>query len=276
MNSYLENLERLLDTFSARFGIQSSEIMAQIEDRIVGDEGIINKAGNYLSNNISKIIRTTTNAGSTVANLAIGIIVALYFLVAKESMLNGCRRLFGLLVTSESNYTRSMEVWGRFNKIFSSYIACELIDALLVGVANYLFMTIMKMPSALIVSCVVGVCNLAPTFGPVVGAIIGGFILLLVRPSAVIPFIIFTVVLQTIDGYVLKPKLFGNVLSVPSSLILIAIIVFGRMFGVMGMLVAIPIAAIMVYIYNEILIPKLELRKKLRVAAKRAENQAKS
>jgi len=267
MNSYLANLESLLDTLSARFGIQSSELMAQIEERIVGDDGILSKAGTYISNNITKIIRTTTNAGSTVANFAISVIVALYFLVAKDSMLGACRRLFGLLVTSESNYSRSMEVWGKFNKIFSSYIACELIDALLVGAANYLFMTIMKMPSALIVSCVVGVCNLAPTFGPVIGAVVGGVILLLVRPASVIPFIIFTVVLQTIDGYVLKPKLFGNVLAVPSSLILIAIIVFGRMFGITGMLVAIPVAAIMVYLYKELLIPALEARKEKRQSA---------
>lgn len=270
---FLDNLEDYmlnLETFIDSLGLPSSEIMDKISERIMGDDGILNRGGEYLSNNISKIIKTTTNAGSGMANIVIGIIVALYFLIAKESMINASRRLFGLLVTSDEHYSQTMSVWTRFNEIFSRYIACELLDALIVGLANYAFMLFARMPNALIVACVTGVTNLAPTFGPVVGAVVGSVILLLVKPSSVIPFLIFTVIIQTIDGYIIKPKLFGNVLSVPSSLILVAIIVFGRMMGVLGMLIAIPVAAILVYLYNEILIPKLERRR----AARRAKRGA--
>jgi predicted PurR-regulated permease PerM len=176
-------------------------------------------------------------------------------------MLDAVRRLMKLLVVSEDRYTRFSSVLTRFNEIFTQYIAVELMDAILVGLVNYIFMTIAGMPNTLIVSCVVGVTNLAPTFGPIVGAAVGALILLLVKPSAVIAFLIFTVILQTVDGYVLKPKFFGSALSVPSALILIAIIAFGKMFGITGMLLAIPVAAIFVYLYNELLIPALEARK---------------
>ena len=80
-------------------------------------------------------------------------------------------------------------------------------------------------------------------------------------------FLIFTIILQTVDGYVIKPKLFGNVLNVPSILILITIIVGGRMFGVVGILLAIPCAGMLEYLYREILIPRLEERKAAREAA---------
>ncbi len=261
LNGYIANLEKLLDTLSVRFGMESSEVMEQIEDYIVGENGMLSRAGTYLSRNISKIVRTASSAGSGFASFAIGIIVAVYFLIAKDSMLDAVRRLMKLLVVSEDRYTRFSSVLTRFNEIFTQYIAVELMDAILVGLVNYIFMTIAGMPNTLIVSCVVGVTNLAPTFGPIVGAAVGALILLLVKPSAVIAFLIFTVILQTVDGYVLKPKFFGSALSVPSALILIAIIAFGKMFGITGMLLAIPVAAIFVYLYNELLIPALEARK---------------
>ena len=125
-------------------------------------------------------------------------------------------------------------------------------------------MLIMGMPDVALISVVVAITNLIPTFGPLIGAVFGTFILLLLKPSAVIPFLILTAVLQTFDAYFIKPKLFGNALSVPGALILVAIIVFGKLMGVIGMLISIPCAAIIVFLYDEILIPKLELNRDLK------------
>ena len=269
LDGYIDNLEKLMDALLLRMGMQSSEVIEQIEDYIVGNNGILSKAGSILSSNISKIFKTATLAGSGFANIAIGVIVALYFLLAKDSMLGWLNNFVGLISSSESGFVRFKGVLARFNEIFTQYIAVELVDAILIGIVNYIFMTIAGMPNSIIVSCVVGVTNLAPTFGPVIGAAVGAIILLLVKPSAVIAFLIFTLVLQTVDGYILKPKLFGSALSVPSSLILIAIIVFGKMFGVAGVLLAIPIAAILVYLYNEILTPVLVARKAERAEEKK-------
>ena len=150
----------------------------------------------------------------------------------------------------------------KFNAIFSKYIVCELADALIIGALNAVFMKIFRMPYVLIISVIVAVTNLIPTFGPLIGGGIGAFILLLIKPTAVIPFLIFTLIVQTLDAYLIKPKLFGNALNVPGVLILIAIIIFGKLMGVTGMLLAIPFAAILVYLYTERLVPWLEKRKK--------------
>ena len=87
------------------------------------------------------------------------------------------------------------------------------------------------------------------------GFIIGGFILVLVNPWDALWFLVFTVVLQTIDGYILKPKLFGGTLGIPGVWILISIIVGSRMFGVAGILLAIPFAAIVDFIYHDLIFP---------------------
>ena len=85
-------------------------------------------------------------------------------------------------------------------------------------------------------------------------------ILLLVKPEFVIPFLVFTLALQLIDGYVIKPRLFGSALKVPAFLVLVFLVVGGKIWGVPGVLLAIPLAAILSYIYKDIAVPWLRAR----------------
>ena len=144
------------------------------------------------------------------------------------------------------------------NGILISYIIGDLFDALLVGAANFVFMTVTGMNYKILISVIVGITNLAPTFGPIAGAIVGGLILLFANPWHAVLFLIFTIILQTIDGYVLKPKLFGNTLGISSLWILIVLIVSGRMFGIIGILIAIPLAAILDFIYKDVVIRRID------------------
>ena len=94
-----------------------------------------------------------------------------------------------------------------------------------------------------------------------VGAILGAMFLFLVKPWYALWFLLFTLFIQTVDGYFIKPKLFGDQLGVPPVWILVSIIVGGRIFGVVGILLAIPLAAIADYAYQTLIIPKLEARR---------------
>ncbi|MBQ1598217.1 MAG: AI-2E family transporter [Lachnospiraceae bacterium] len=206
----------------------------------------------YYYENSSSILEKVTSAGSQLASWVLAFIIAIYFLFAKKELLAGVRKIYHMVVP-EAAHARSHTALARINVIFSKYIVCEVIDSLIVGSANAIFMLIARMPYVALISVVVGVTNLAPTFGPIVGALIGAFILILVKPFAVIPFFLFTIVIQTVDGYVIKPKFYGSALSVPSVWVLVAIIVLGRMFGVAGILLAIPIAAIITYMVRDLL-----------------------
>jgi predicted PurR-regulated permease PerM len=112
-----------------------------------------------------------------------------------------------------------------------------------------------------LVSVLVGVTNLLPTFGPLIGGVLGAFILLMSNPWHSVWFIVFTIFLQTLDGYYIKPKLFGDTLGVSPVWILITIIVGGKMFGIIGVLLAIPFAAIFTFIYQEFIMNRLEKNK---------------
>ena len=163
----------------------------------------------------------------------------------------------------------------QFNAIFSKYIVCEILDALIIGLANGIFLLICRAPDALFISAIAAITNLVPTFGPIIGAAIGSFVFLLIRPSVILPFLIFTLVIQLLDSYLIKPKLFGGALNVPGLVILIAIIVFGKLFGLVGMLLAIPIAAILVFLYSRVLLQWLELRQELKDYRREMESEKK-
>ena len=213
-----------------------------------------------LGNDISAsgVIKFSASLGSGAFNFLIGIILAFYFLIGKKKLVELLSEFFTLVIPTK-HYDNCKNVWNRFNAIFSRFIVCEIVDSLIVGIVNGVFMFAMGMPYAVFCSVVVALTNLAPTFGPFVGAFICGVILLLAQPEFVIPFLIFT---QLIDGYVIKPKLFGSALKVPSFLILVFLVVGGKLWGVPGVLLAIPLAAILSYIYREIAVPWLTLRKK--------------
>ena len=261
-DNYLVYLARLRD-FIANIPVISSTGLSKILDDFLADGGLAVKIGDFLKANSKVVIEKTTSFGGAAMNGVIGGIIAIYFLVAKKNIQGAFAHFFSLAL-SAMDFERLSMLMTKFNAIFSKYIVCELIDSAIVMILNYIFMLVCGMPNAIFVSVVIGVTNLAPTFGPIVGAAMGAFILLLVKPTSVLAFLIFTVVLQTLDGYVIKPKLFGDALNVPGVIILMSIIVFGKLMGVTGMLLSIPFAAIIVYIYSEIFMQWLELKRELK------------
>ena len=256
MDGYLASLQELfkqIENGKVTFFSLDLTSLADLGDRIVG------YISSYFTDNMGNVVKGTSNLGKGVVDLALALILAIYFLLDKHRIMSGCQKLLSLIV-KESTYTKTTEYLQRCNDITIKYISVDLIDGIAVGVLNFIFMLIMKMPYAVLISVIVGVTNLAPTFGPLIGAVIGGFILVLVNPWMALWFLIFTIVLQTVDGYILKPKLFGDSLGVSSLMILISIILGGRLFGVIGILIAIPFAAILDFTWRDFVIKKLEER----------------
>lgn len=262
IDAYVVSLQRFIRTLD----IPSESLEEKLEELVSGSNSALNRIAGMITDNIGNIIQTVTSVGSSAVNTVISFILAIYLLLDKNRIVRGFRKLFSLLLPSAA-YDRTLAVWQKFNVVFSRYIVYDVLDGLIVGAANYIFMQIMGMPYALLTSAVVGVTNLAPTFGPIVGAAIGALILLLTDPIQVLWFLLFTIILQAIDGYILKPKMFGDALNVPAVLILASIIVGGRMFGVVGILLAIPVAALLEYLYHELFLPWLEKRRRAKDAA---------
>ena len=227
---------------------------------------------NSLSKDASSILSTTKDIGASVVTVILGVILAVYILFSKDYMLKGLRRLRKAIYTPKK-YESSTVFWKRCDDIFTQYIGCNVIDALIIGISNAIFMLILGMPYVPLVSFVVGVANLIPTFGPIIGAVIGALVLVLVKPAFALWFLIFTIGIQILDAYVIKPRLFSSSFGMAPVWTLISITVGGNIFGIVGVLLAIPVAAIISFIYDERFIPWLQKKSKAR--AKRAEEAEK-
>ncbi len=260
VTTLLENMDEylaMLNAFLDRFGVAE---LLNLEQLLMPSGDMMGTVLSFLKDNAGKILNISTAAGKTLINWLLAAILSIYLLAAKENLKSGMARLLRALM-SEERYTRVVTFFSRCDVILSRYIVFSLLDSLIVGIANAIFMMCIRMQYVGLVSMVVGVTNLIPTFGPVIGYIVGGFILLLVNPLHALIFVVFAFGLQFLDGYIIKPKLFGNTLGVSGLLILIAVIVCGKMFGIPGMLLAIPLAAILDFIYRDELLPALESRK---------------
>lgn len=249
VNELLKNLQ----ASATEHGIDMNQV-------INTGSGFVTDAVAWLTNNAGTMVGRSVTYGSEAVSLVISFILAIYFLLSKKMLLCGIDKLMGLTLRPERCVVIK-KFLGRCNVIVSRFIIDDLLDALIVGIANFIFMTFMHMPYSVLISVVVAVTNLAPTFGPFVGAFIGGFILLLASPGDVIAFEIFTLILQLCDGYVIKPKLFGDTLGVPGVWMVTGIILGGELFGVLGILVAVPVVGIITFVYRDY-IALLEYRRK--------------
>ena len=263
LNGYVRSFQRLmnqLSAFAASHDINLTQFISSSDELLQSLTGI-------LPENLNKLVNVSYGFGTKLFDWIISFILAIYLMLDNQRIKREFVRLLCALMPP-AVYDNVSSFWHRCNQILVRYIACDLIDGMIIGALNWIFMVIMHMPYVAIISVIVGVTNLAPTFGPMVGAVLGAFILVLVDPPAALWFLIFTMVLQTVDGYIIKPRLFGEQLGVSSVLILISLIICGRLLGVAGILLAIPISAIGDFIYNDYIIRRLE--------AKRAEHEDKN
>ena len=260
LNSYVATIQGWLEDIGL-----GSKVLGRIIDlqKLADSSGmLLETLIKYLSENTGKVISISTVAGKSIFNFVIAFILSVYLLIEKHNLKKGVHRLIDALRRQQRRREFMTAVIRKCNAILNRYVVYNLIDSIIVGVANAVFMAACGMEYVGLVSFLVAAANLVPTFGPLVGLLGGGFILLLTKPLHALLFVGFTIVLQFLDGYVLKPRLYGNSLGISGLLVLAAIIVGGRIAGIVGILVAVPAGAILDYLYKDCFLPWLESRRR--------------
>ena len=260
LNKLPENQEYIYSLFQ-RLGITKLIYIPENADEVM------EKVTALLSGYQNDIIAFWTDTVKILLNVVIGAVLSIYLLASKDKLKADAKELLSALM-ADDKLDRTFSYLRRCNYILNRYLVFTILDSIIVGVLNAVIMIVLRMPYAGLISIVVGVTNLIPTFGPVIGAVVGGLIILLENPILAILFVVANQLLQTCDGYIIKPRLFGNSLGVSGLLILLAIVSLGTMFGVGGLIIAIPVAAVCDFSYREVTLPYLKRRK--------AEKQSKS
>lgn len=140
------------------------------------------------------------------------------------------------------------------SRVFKRYLVGQLTDALLVGVVTFIAMIIFKLPYAVLIAFIIGLTNMIPFFGPFIGAIPSALLIFIVDPFQALIFVIIILVLQQVDGNIIAPMIVGDSLDIPPIYILFSITVGGSLFGILGMLIGVPVFTVLIMLFRRFIV----------------------
>lgn len=192
---------------------------------------------------VSGVSAGLISAVVVVKNMLIGLIAAVYMMGnRKKFAAQGKKLIYSFFQVPVANDI--LDEIQFVNRMFGGFINGKLLDSLIIGVLCFVAMNLLNMPYSMLISVIVGVTNIIPFFGPFIGAVPSALIVLTVSPIKCIYFLLLILVLQQIDGNILGPKILGNTTGLSSFWVLFSILLFGGVFGFVGMIIGVPTFAV--------------------------------
>lgn len=228
-------------------------------------ENLLNNIVNAVSNYRDQIISSGTVIISSIftvaKNFIFGLFISIYLLATKDKRLAQLKK-FNTALFKERTCTRIHKILVLTNHSFGGFINGKLLDSLIIGLLTLIVLLIFKFPYPALLATIIGVTNIIPIIGPFIGAIPSALLVLIVKPSLFIPFILIIIIIQQIDGNIIGPSILGDSVGVSSLCIIIVIIVMGSLFGLIGMLIGVPLFAVIIEIVKQYLEYRLHKKKK--------------
>lgn len=249
--TYISQLEKLVISW---FGDDFPDVVAYLENQL---ETIQPRLIEFANNIIPKLGEISVKLKDGAIDFAvalkdfiIGFIVAIYLLISKETFLAQARKITFAIFPKRAA-KNILQISSKTNSTLSGFISGKLLDSLIIGMLCFIVMRILQMDFVVLISVIIGVTNIIPFFGPFFGAIPSALLLLMAAPKQVIPFIIFIVILQQFDGNILGPKILGDSTGLTPFWVMFAIFVGGGLFGFAGMLLGVPVFAVIYALFSE-------------------------
>ncbi|WP_368253498.1 AI-2E family transporter [Clostridium paraputrificum] len=187
----------------------------------------------------------------------LGIIISIYILIDKEKFCALAKKI-SYAILPQRAADKTIEITHRSSDTFGKFLSGKILDSLIIGILTFVVLTIFKMPYTLLVSVIVGITNIIPFFGPFIGAIPSVIIILFVSPVKALWFLLIILVIQQIDGNIIGPKILGDSIGISAFWILFSILVAGKFLGLVGMVIGVPLFAVIYSIIKEVVESQLD------------------
>ncbi len=249
---FIEKNEQIMEVLNSAYAALNTNLDTWIKNTLLPS----------MQNIVSGAAIGVLNVVTMAKNLIIGIIVAVYMLASRKRFVQQgklvlhsiVRPRWAQLITEEVKYA---------DRMFGGFINGKIMDSAIIGVLCYIGCLIFKFPSALLVSVIIGVTNVIPFFGPFIGAIPATLLILIQNPIKALWFVLFVLVLQQLDGNIIGPKILGNTTGLSSFWVLFAILLFGGLWGFVGMIVGVPLFAVIYDVIKKLVIYGLQRHQEL-------------
>lgn len=204
---------------------------------------VLSQVSKYTGDVMASLLSVFMNFTSGIITVILSLIFSIYMLAGKEKLLRNLKRVL-FAYQPEERAEKIIEIASLSNRIFTGFVTGQLLEAVILGVLCYIGMSIFGFSYPPLISTLIGVTAVVPILGAYLGAGIGGFLLLLIDPSQCLWFLLFIVILQQIEGNVIYPRVVGTSIGLPGFWVLLAIVVCGDLFGIVGILLGVPAASV--------------------------------
>lgn len=196
-----------------------------------------------IKDHFPQVVNMFSDIANGFVNVVVGIFFSFYFLASKEKLVAQLKKLVRS-ITSQNAYNSLLELCSFTDKTFGGFITGEIFDSLIVGILCFVVCAICRVPYAVLIGVIVGVTNIIPVAGPFIGAIPSFLIIFIVNPIKALWFAVIILVIQQLDGNIIKPKIVGQTTGLASIWVLFSITVMGGLMGLLGMIIAVPLFSI--------------------------------
>lgn len=263
-DTYKEQTIEILNNF----GINSESI----NNYSTSINNLKNEITSYINNNRNEIMQITIGVASSflgsITSIIIGIVFAIYILLKKEDLSRQFKKILKAYLPEK--YERRIEEIANLSNItFGNFISGQCLEALIIGLLCFIGMLILQIPYASTISVLVGFTALIPVFGAFIGTFIGAFLIFMVEPFKALIFIIFIIILQQLEGNIIYPKVVGKSVGLPSIWVMVAVTIGASIYGVLGMILSVPLCSILYSIIKTDVNLKIEEKNKVPAKIKR-------
>ena len=240
-----------------RLAMKMSEIYAQVQTNLIelAQTKLLPGMGTLVGQVSTQVILTL----KTMMNVMIGVMACVYMLNSKERFQGQFKKV--ILATLPKEKAEALFDFAKFtNRTFGGFINGKIIDSIIIGIICFILMKIFGFPYPILISAIIGITNVIPFFGPFIGAIPAAIIILLVSPIHALYFLVLIFVLQQVDGNIVGPAILGNTTGIASFWVLFSIVIGGGLFGFIGMVLGVPVFAIIYYYFSRSINKRLEAK----------------
>ena len=236
--SYIQGVQNMLLYVQSEYGIDLQQATKMLDD----SEAMVKEIYAMATEAMPQIVASIGSVASNFVAIFTSIAASIYMLADKDHLLHQLRTLAHAFLP-EKVAENTLRICHYANVNFTSFFIGKIIDSAIIGVITFVAMTILRLDFAVLISVFIGITNIIPVFGPFIGAIPSIFILLLVNPIQAAIFCVLILIIQQLDGNFIGPKILGSSIGISALWILFSIVVGGDLFGIVGMVVGVPVFA---------------------------------
>lgn len=250
--TYVSNITKLVEEITAKLDLNDQYVGMAMDKW----NEFINYTINVITNLLPVLADIVKTILSSIWNIVLGLIISIYMLIDKEKFAALSKKTIYALFSKESS-DMILSLAHRTNDTFGKFLSGKIIDSAIIGVLTFIVLTIFKIPYTILVSVIIGITNVIPFFGPFFGAIPSFIIIMFVSPVKSLWFLLIIFIIQQLDGNIIGPKILGDSIGISAFWILFSLLVAGKLLGLVGMIIGVPLFALIYSIIKDIIEARL-------------------